>query len=157
MLSSKNVQDNMLTLDEPRYLTEEEFQTENRRTKVKVGDILLTIVGTIGRCCIFNINDNVVFQRSVAILKNKPIINNVFLMYQMIMLKGLLDNESKGVAQKGIYLKQLGKINVIKPPLPLQQSFDAKIESIEKQKAAINKSIAESQKLFDFTMDKYFG
>ena len=30
-------------------------------------------------------------------------------------------------------------------------------ESIEKQKAAINQSIAETQRLFDYTMDKYFG
>jgi type I restriction enzyme S subunit len=43
------------------------------------------------------------------------------------------------------------------PPLSLQQSFAAKIESIEKQKATITKSIEESQKLFDYTMDKYFG
>lgn len=43
------------------------------------------------------------------------------------------------------------------PPLSLQQSFAAKIESIEKQKAAISQSIAETQKLFDYTMDKYFG
>ncbi len=43
------------------------------------------------------------------------------------------------------------------PPLSLQQSFAAKIESIEKQKAAISKSIAETEKLFEYTMDKYFG
>lgn len=43
------------------------------------------------------------------------------------------------------------------PPLSLQQSFATKIESIEKQKAAITQSIAETQRLFDYTMDKYFG
>ena len=43
------------------------------------------------------------------------------------------------------------------PPLSLQQSFAAKIESIEKQKTAIGKSIEETQKLFDYTMDKFFG
>jgi len=46
---------------------------------------------------------------------------------------------------------------IIVPPLSLQQTFAAKIESIEKQKAAIGQSIAETQKLFNFTMDKYFG
>ena len=45
----------------------------------------------------------------------------------------------------------------ITPPISLQQSFAAKIESIEKQKSAISKSIEETQKLFDYTMDKYFG
>ena len=41
--------------------------------------------------------------------------------------------------------------------LSLQQSFADKINVIEQQKAAITQSIAETQKLFDYTMDKYFG
>ena len=41
--------------------------------------------------------------------------------------------------------------------LSLQQVFATKIEAIERQKASINASIAETQKLFDYTMDKYFG
>lgn len=43
------------------------------------------------------------------------------------------------------------------PPLALQQSFAEKIQSIEKQKEAICASIADTQKLLDYTMDKYFG
>lgn len=45
----------------------------------------------------------------------------------------------------------------IVPPLTIQKNYIAKIESIEKQKAAINQSIEETQKLFNYTMDKYFG
>lgn len=41
--------------------------------------------------------------------------------------------------------------------LSLQLAFATKIEAIEHQKASINASIAETQKLFDYTMDKYFG
>lgn len=78
-------------------------------------------------------------------------------MYQMIMLRMVFENEAKGVAQKGIYLRQLGNIMVIVPPKRLQDSFAKKIQAIESQKESINRSIAESQKLFDYTMDKYFG
>ena len=51
----------------------------------------------------------------------------------------------------------LRNFEVILPPLRLQQSFADKITSIEKQKAALTQSIAETQKLLDYTMDKYFG
>ena len=51
----------------------------------------------------------------------------------------------------------LKDIPIILPPLSLQQAFATKIEAIERQKAFINTSIAETQKLFDYTMDKYFG
>lgn len=157
MLSSKNIKDGVLSLEEPRYLSKDEFSLENKRTNVKKGDILLTIVGTIGRCCLFDSSKNIVFQRSVAILKPNDTTNNLFLMYQMIMLRMVFENEAKGVAQKGIYLRQLGNIMVIVPPKWLQESFAQKILSIESQKQSINRSIAESQKLFDYTMDKYFG
>lgn len=53
--------------------------------------------------------------------------------------------------------KTLDGFQLILPPLSLQQEFADKIASIEKQKAALTQSIAESQKLLDYTMDKYFG
>ena len=55
-----------------------------------------------------------------------------------------------------ITTKMLDGIKLNVPSLSLQQSFAARIESIEKQKTAINQSIAETQRLFDYTMDKYF-
>lgn len=63
----------------------------------------------------------------------------------------------KAVAQPNINAEQYGNLLIGVPPLFLQESFAAKIESIEKQKAAITQSIAETQRLFDYTMDKYFG
>ena len=48
MLSSQNVFDNRLDLSNHRFVSEEDFQRENKRTNVTPGDILLTIVGTIG-------------------------------------------------------------------------------------------------------------
>lgn len=60
-------------------------------------------------------------------------------------------------AQPVISNTTLKGIDVILPPLTLQQEFADKIQSIEKQKTAVNQSIAETQKLLDYTMDKYFG
>ena len=64
---------------------------------------------------------------------------------------------AKGFKVTHISTKEIATIPIPNPPLSLQQSFATKIESIEKQKAAISQSIAETQKLFDYTMDKYFG
>jgi type I restriction enzyme S subunit len=49
------------------------------------------------------------------------------------------------------------KIKLPVPPIHLQQSFAERIAAIKMQKEAINRSITDSQKLFDYTMDKYFG
>lgn len=73
-------------------------------------------------------------------------------------MKVVLKAMGKGaVNQSNINSKELQSILTPIPPLPLQQAFATKIEAIERQKASINASIAETQKLFDYTMDKYFG
>ena len=51
----------------------------------------------------------------------------------------------------------IGPLNIPVPPLKLQQEFADKITAIENQKSAINQSMADTQKLLDYTMDKYFG
>jgi len=146
MLSSKNVFNRELTFDEPRYLTKEQFETENKRTDIKAGDVLLTIVGTIGRCCVVKDNvRNFVLQRSVAVLKpNTRVINSEFLMYQMIGSSQKLNNEAKGIAQKGVYIKQLVELGVAIPPLSEQQAI---VEELDLLNAIIDKKKEELEEL----------
>ena len=51
----------------------------------------------------------------------------------------------------------LMKIKCPLPPLALQKEFAEKVEAIECQKEMIKKSIADSEQLFAYTMDNYFG
>ena len=87
----------------------------------------------------------------------KPIknINSKWLFFQLKAMR--LNQYAHGVAQPGLAVQDLEPLDCILPPLSLQQSFAAKIESIEKQKTAIGKCMAETKKLFDYSMDKYFG
>ena len=111
MLSSQNIINNSINYDNVRYLKKEDFEKENRRTDLQKGDVLLTIVGTVGRTAIMTEESNIVLQRSVAVIKPNKEINSAYLV-------GALNSESvinqlnkgaKGVAQKGIYLNDLKK------------------------------------------------
>ena len=51
----------------------------------------------------------------------------------------------------------IAKIPIPVPPLSLQREFAEKVEAIERQKALVQQSIEETQTMFDYTMDKYFG
>jgi restriction endonuclease S subunit len=141
MLSSRNVFNDEINTEKVRYLTEEDFEIENRRTDLKDLDVLLTIVGTIGRSAVFNKElGNIVLQRSVAVLR--PIqskINSRFLMYNLQSKLSTMLSESRGVAQQGFYLDQLRNLIIYAPPLIVQQeivekldSAFAKIDSLEK-------------------------
>ena len=122
MLSSKNINDDEITTAAPRFLTDEQFDIENKRTNVLSGDLLMTIVGTVGRVAVVpEILAGICLQRSVAVIKPNPtIINNRYLMYQLQSMRKFLESEARGVAQKGIYLKQVSDLSVITPPLDEQ-------------------------------------
>lgn len=154
MLSSKNIFFDSYDYSEPRYLTKEQFDIENKRTNVSDGDILLTIVGTIGRvCCIKEPFQPFTLQRSVAVIKpNKNIIISRYLMYCLCGLNAYFNKEAKGVAQKGIYLKQLSKISIPVPPLQEQERIVAELdlltEIIDKQKQQLKELDTLAQSIF---------
>lgn len=131
MLSAKNVENGRITFD-GRLITEEAFKQEDARAKIRPGDVLLTIVGTIGRTAV--VPDGCLpftLQRSVAVIKPKEMIPT-FLMYQFQaehVQRDLL-SRARGTAQMGIYLKSLGEIAIHVPPPDQQLRIVAKIEEL---------------------------
>ena len=132
MLSSKNIDDDSITLNDPRYLSKDDFDTENKRTNIEPDDLLMTIVGTIGRVAIVpNELTKICVQRSVAVLKPKSdIVYNRFLMYYLQNMRPYLEQESRGVAQKGIYLKQIGNLTISLPLLTEQRKIAAVLDKV---------------------------
>ena len=159
MLSSKNVTNQGFTFYEPRYLTKEQFETENKRTTIQKGDVFLVIVGAgVGKSCVYEANNPITLQRSVAVLKPcYDVLNSNYLNRFLIASHSFICNEAKGAAQKGIYLNQLSKVIIPLPPLSLQQEFAAKVEVIESMKAKVRQSLSEAETLFNSRMDYYFN
>ena len=134
MISSKNVFIDGLDLADVRYLSKDEFDLENKRTEVKKNDILLTIVGTIGRTYLVKGNEgNIVMQRSVAVLKPSDKVNPLFMMYSLHIDENL-EKEGRGNAQKGVYLKQLSQFKIKVPSLDIQNNFCSIYQQADKSK-----------------------
>ena len=49
------------------------------------------------------------------------------------------------------------KLNIIVPPIELQNQFADFVKQVDKSKVAIQAAIDKSQLLFDSLMQKYFG
>ena len=120
------------------------------------GTLCITIAANIGKCAIMTFD--ACFPDSVVgfiATPNKTLTEYVY--FYFLRIQQALEDNAMGVAQKNINLGILNNMNIPVPPLSLQLSFAEKIEAIEKQKVNISKSVEETQKLFDYTMDKYFG
>ena len=174
MLSSQNIIEDRINYNNARYLSREDFEIENKRTYLEKGDVLLTIVGTIGRTAIIYNENNITLQRSVAVIKPIEEINSEYL---AISLKSddilkQLNKGSKGVAQKGIYLNDLKKILIPFPPITLQNQFSEIVKQIDKQKFEsmiqldkenrivlrniIKDTLEETNSIYEFLLKKYF-
>lgn len=146
---------NLKTIDVP--------DDEVEKCIVRYGDILFNrtnSIDLIGKTCMFDLETPMIIAGYIIRVRLSEKLESRFVscMFNMPSMKKLLRAMAKGaVNQANINSKELASIIIPIPPVILQQSFATKIESIEKQKAAIGKSIAETQRLFDYTMDKYFG
>ncbi len=121
------------------FITEEEYNKIHKFYKLKEGDILLTIVGTVGNVAIIQKEDlPFSLQRSIAILRPKKGLNNNYLFYLITssIFRNQLFSKINPTAQPGIYLGELGKIRITFPKDPKEQlsivsilsSLDEKIE-----------------------------
>lgn len=162
LIRSLNVHNNEFVYKDLAFIDEEQAQALSN-VEVQSDDILLNITGaSVARCCIVpnhllpaRVNQHVCIIRpskNIEVRYLSRLITNI--QYQSFLIDLA---RGKAATREALPKNIVENLPIILPPLSLQQSFAAKIESIEKQKAAISQSIAETQKLFDYTMDKYFG
>ena len=143
LLSAVNINDNSILMNEiSRWITNEEWKIENQRTNIEVGDVLLTIVGSIGRSAVVQNSNHFALQRSVAVIK-PCLINPLYLMHivQSPQIQKWLTDNSKGTAQKGIYLNALSLMIIPIPPLAEQARIVEQIHIAYKQLDLISNAL----------------
>jgi type I restriction enzyme S subunit len=145
MLSARNIQDDRIEFSEFRLIDDEAFDLEHRRTSVTPGDVLLTIVGTIGRSAVVpETSPAFTLQRSVAVLHPTALLSRLC-MYQFqspAVQKWFLE-KARGTAQKGVYLGSLGELELLVPPateqVRLLSQLDALITDLDAAAAGLKR------------------
>lgn len=132
MLSSQNVNFDEIDFSSPsRFVTEEDFIKEDKRTSIKPMDVLLNIVASIGRSAVVPLNaPKFVVQRSVAVLDSLLDQNFFAKMLVAPLCTNYYSTHAKGTAQKGIYLGQLSLMPLAIPPIEEQHRIVAKIDEL---------------------------
>ena len=162
LVTSKNItSDGDIDFTTANYISKEDYDAINKRSYVDFGDIIMAMIGTIGKPIIVKETSRKFCIKNVALIKfeESTSVTNTY-------IQALLSNNSyasyiqgnnKGGTQKFIALGTIRKLLTPIPPLTLQQDFASKIESIEKQKELIAQSIKETETLFNSRMDYYFN
>lgn len=147
LLSAKNVFDDGIRIGE----NESEISIADYKSIVSNGfpkrnDVLLCCVGTIGRCCVYEYDQSMAFQRSVTFLRPLQQTNARYLKYALqsdstLVQEQLLINKS---AQDGLYM---GSVRELIIPYPNSKSEQQAIaDFLDKECAQIDSIAADLEK-----------
>jgi len=132
MLSSQNVANERIDFENPsRHVSQKDFDLENKRTAIEAGDVLLTIVASLGRPAVVPEDaPKFVLQRSVAVVRTAIVPHFLCKLFLSPICLDYYDTHAKGTAQRGIYLGKLGEMPIPLPPLVEQHRIVAKIDEL---------------------------
>lgn len=160
LLTSKNVTGGEIDLTDCSLINETDYRKINERSKVDMGDIIMPMIGTIGKPVIVNIEPNFAIK-NVSLIKFKPDSKVLNIYIRALLQSDYFDdavlNKIRGGTQKFISLGDIRKLEILVPPLELQNQFASFVEQTEKTKAAVQQSLEELEILKKSLMQKYFG
>ena len=81
----------------------------------------------------------------------------IWLYYVFSILKPLYLNERQGVRQQNLSLTKIKNLQFPAAPFDKQKKFADFVREVDKSKVAVQKSLDETQLLFNSLMQKYFG
>lgn len=146
---------------EPYYISEEHYNKLTKdNTKPRIGDLLMPSICNKGQIWMVDTDRPFYYKdgRVLCISPNRYIFNSKYLEYFM-RIKTLVEYPKLGsgstFAEFKIFL--LKDMDVLVPPRNVQNQFADFVASVDKSKSKIQKSLEETQLLFDSLMQKYFG
>ncbi len=160
LVTSKNVTGGRIDLTDCSLICEVDFNKINERSKVDIGDIIMPMIGTVGKPVIVKIEPNFAIKNVALIkFKNNSKVLNVYV--QTLLQSDYFDDailsNVRGGTQKFISLGDIRKLEVLIPPLELQEQFAAFVEQVDKSKFEIKQSLEMLELLKKALMQKYFG
>ena len=161
VLSAEHVQDGHLSLSTRRFTTQSELDLFQKRLNPRAGDVLLTIVGTIGRTAVLRDSRPFIFQRSVCVLRPRAgIMDSHYLRYALesYAVKRQLIRETKQVAQAGVYLESLNNILVPVPSYAHQERVANQLRTADQLCVARRHALEHSsESLLASAFNELFG
>ncbi|WP_067145445.1 restriction endonuclease subunit S [Pseudotamlana agarivorans] len=162
LITSKNLKDGVVTFDKVKFISEEDYNNINKRSKVNVGDILFAMIGTIGNPTVIMDEPNFAIK-NVALFKLNNTQNSYFLKYYLeseYVINKML-SEAKGTTQRFVGLGYLRKFPIYIPPLQEQQQIvailDKAFKVIDQAKANVEKNIENAKELFQSKLNAIFS
>ena len=155
ILKNGNIDCNTVT-----FIGDTDHQKIYKRCNPEKGDILLTTTGTIGNVAILPECEEVSMDRGITLLKiDRTKVTSEFVA-EMLRQESIQMQMGANVHASAIghlFMNKVKKLPVILPNIERQIEFTKFVKQVDKLKLQVQKSLDETQLLFDSLIQQYFG
>ena len=156
---SLNIGEGFIKNNDWVYFTEEGHQ-KNSKSILKENDLLIVRSGAPGTACV--VTEEYVGSNAIDIIIAHPDCEKVNPCYlctftNMPHGKKQIEEGTGGAAQQHFNVGKYNKLQLMMPPKALQDEFVEFVHQVDKSKLLVQKSLDETQMLFNSLMQKYFG
>lgn len=116
LVTSKNLKNGIITDKDLKYISKDDYEQINMRSKVEIGDILFAMIGTIGNPVVISEEPKFAIK-NVALFKNIGKANPYFVRYflETKQVRNKMQRDAKGSTQKFVPLGYLRSYKIHMP------------------------------------------
>ena len=160
-VTAKNIKFSGFDFSNITYVPEAVHRPIFDRCNPEFEDVLYIKDGaTTGVAIVNTLDEEFTLLSSVALLKQDRSIMNGYFLATLLNNKDMylnIRNNMGGAAITRLTIAKLNAIEIIVPPIELQNQFADFVRQVDKSKVAVQKALDETQTLFDSLMQEYFG
>lgn len=161
VLAIDNVVTNTFRWNMPRHIPEEKYK-KFKKFRVYPGDVLVTIMGTVGRVCVApdDLPESMSTKHLCVITADKERINPIYLWAALLYDKNVRKQTrhvSKGAIMEGWNSTIIKDLLISVPPLPIQNEFVEKVKTLLEIKSKQKVSALKVNSLFASLLFKHTG
>ena len=148
---------NNVIIDVDEYITEAGLAGSSAKL-VPAGTVLVAMYGqgkTRGMTAYLDIEATT--NQACACILPSDKIDSVFLWKYFELSYDKLRSLAQGAGQPNLNGNMIKNFQVLVPPIEMQNEFVSFVHQVDKSKVAVQKSLDETQQLFDSLMQQYFG
>lgn len=156
LITSKNLSDTGLNFDDISYISESDYLEINKRSKVDVGDILLGLIGTIGKPVL--VKEDGYAIKNIDLIKKAGNITNNFLLYnlQSNSFNNYIEQKNTGNTQKFLGLDTLRNYILNTPSWEEQTQIGSFFKQLDETIALHKRKVEKFEKIKQAYLEKMF-
>jgi type I restriction enzyme S subunit len=143
-----------------RKVSRKVLEEHLNRYTLHEGDFVIGKIGTIGNPVFVPARDDYALSANVVLVQpNVELVSPYFLKcsFESHFVERQFAEAKNSTSQAAFGIQKVRTLEVMNPDIEVQRNFEIFVKQVDKSKAAVQKSLDETQLLFDSLMQEYFG